>query len=72
MEFSTSPMSALQVVSVFGIGGGVGVIVGGMIGQWLYNKRRRYMPLFTGGHSSCFCSCWSVRTRCENRRSCGH
>lgn len=38
----------LQIVSVFGIGGGIGVIVGGMIGQYLYNKRRRYMPLFTG------------------------
>lgn len=37
-----------QVVAVFGIGSGVGVIVGGMIGQFLYNKRRRYMPLFTG------------------------
>lgn len=33
---------------MFGIGGGVGVIVGGMVGQYLYNKRRRYMPLFTG------------------------
>ena len=55
----------MQVVAVFGIGSGVGVIVGGMIGQFLYNKRRRYMPLFTGAPelrrwASCHCSTYTI------------
>jgi len=40
--------AATLVVSIFGIGGGVGIVLGGIVGQWLYNRRRRWMPLFTG------------------------
>ena len=35
-------------MTIWGLGGGVGVIGGGAIGQWLHNRRRAYMPLFVG------------------------
>lgn len=38
----------MQVLIVFGVGGGVGVVGGGYIGQHLYNRRKRMMPLFVG------------------------
>lgn len=37
-----------QVMTIWGLGGAVGVIGGGAIGQWLHNRRRAYMPLFVG------------------------
>lgn len=37
-----------QVMTIWGLGGGVGVIGGGAIGQWLHNRRRAHMPLFVG------------------------
>ena len=37
-----------QVVLVWGLGGGVGVIGGGWIGQLLYNKNKAHMPLAMG------------------------
>ena len=37
---------AVQILMVFGVGGGVGVCGGGYIGQKLYVKRKRVMPLF--------------------------
>lgn len=39
-------MMWVQVMLAFGIGGAVGVALGGGIGQWLYNNRIRFMPLF--------------------------
>ncbi|CAL8462663.1 g2196 [Coccomyxa elongata] len=40
--------AATWVMTIWGLGGGVGVIAGGAIGQWLHNRRRAYMPLFVG------------------------
>ena len=38
-----------QVTVFWGLGGGVGVIAGGALGQWLYNNiSKGSMPLFTG------------------------
>lgn len=33
---------------VWGLGGGAGVISGGWIGQYLYNRNKAHMPLFVG------------------------
>ena len=41
-------MLHLQVLIVFGVGGGFGVVGGGMIGQALYNRRKHLMPIFVG------------------------
>lgn len=38
----------LQVVMVWGLGGGAGVIGGGWIGQYLYTRKKAHMPLFVG------------------------
>ncbi|CAK0784876.1 hypothetical protein CVIRNUC_008081 [Coccomyxa viridis] len=39
---------ATWVMTIWGLGGGVGVIGGGAIGQYLHNRRRALMPLFVG------------------------
>ncbi|CAL5223333.1 g5832 [Coccomyxa viridis] len=39
---------ATLVMTVWGLGGGVGVVGGGAIGQCLHNRRRYMMPLFAG------------------------
>ncbi len=36
------------MILLWGIGGGVGVIGGGFIGQLLYNRKAPLMPLFVG------------------------
>lgn len=42
-------VTALQVTIFWGLGGGVGAIGGGALGQWLYNNvSKASMPLFTG------------------------
>eukprot|EP00887_Chlorella_sp_A99_P001012 scaffold5.g1012.t1 len=41
--------TATTVLLVLGIGGGVGVVGGGAMGQWLYNRHKWSMPLFIGG-----------------------
>lgn len=38
-----------QVLLVLGIGGAAGVLGGGWVGQWCYNRRKWSMPLFIGG-----------------------
>ena len=38
----------LQVTMVWGLGGGVGVIGGGYMGQWIYNRAPPRMPLAAG------------------------
>lgn len=40
---------ATSVLLAFGIGGAVGVIGGGVGGQWLYNRRREWMALWMAG-----------------------
>ena len=35
-------------MTIWGLGGGVGVVGGGAIGQMLHNRRRGWMPLFVG------------------------
>ena len=37
-----------QVVSMWGLGGGLGVLATGILGQWLYNWRKGAMPLYSG------------------------
>lgn len=37
-----------QVLLVLGIGGAVGVLGGGVVGQWLYNKHKWAMSAFIG------------------------
>jgi hypothetical protein len=39
----------VQVILMIGIGGAVGVVGGGVVGQWLYNHNKWSMPLFIGG-----------------------
>ncbi|EFN57703.1 hypothetical protein CHLNCDRAFT_142913 [Chlorella variabilis] len=39
---------ATLVLLVLGIGGGVGVVGGGCLGQWLYNRQKWSMPAFIG------------------------
>ncbi|KAG2422826.1 hypothetical protein HXX76_015768 [Chlamydomonas incerta] len=41
--------AATLVLLLFGAGGAVGVILGGALGQWLYNKRKEYQALLAGG-----------------------
>ena len=36
------------MVLAVGVGGAAGVILGGMAGQWLYNRRKASMPVFIG------------------------
>lgn len=40
--------SATSLVLCIGIGGALGVIGGGVLGQYLYNNRPKYMPVFIG------------------------
>lgn len=40
--------AATAVVLAVGLGGGVGVVGGGLAGQWLYNRRKWSMPVFIG------------------------
>lgn len=43
------PPILLQVLLALGLGGAVGVIGGGVLGQWLYNRHSKWsMPLFIG------------------------
>lgn len=39
---------ATLILSAFGLGGAAGVIGGGLVGQWLYNRRKWWMPVFIG------------------------
>ncbi|KAG2447464.1 hypothetical protein HYH02_007785 [Chlamydomonas schloesseri] len=41
--------AATLVLLLFGAGGAVGVILGGALGQWLYNKQKEYQALLAGG-----------------------
>ena len=43
-----SVATATVVVLAVGIGGGIGVIGGGVLGQWLYNRHKWSMPVFIG------------------------
>lgn len=43
-----SVSTATTVVLAVGIGGAVGVIGGGLLGQWLYNRWKWTMPVFIG------------------------
>lgn len=38
----------MQIITFWGVGGGVGVLAGGAYGQYLYNRRKMLMPLFVG------------------------
>ena len=40
--------ACMQVTMVWGLGGGVGVIGGGYVGQWIYNRTPPRMPLAAG------------------------
>lgn len=42
------PHLPLQVILMIGIGGAVGVVGGGIVGQLLYNRNKRSMPIFIG------------------------
>jgi len=44
-----SVQHATLVVVLFGVGGFLGQIVGGVLGQRLYNRNHRYQPLLMGG-----------------------
>ncbi len=49
----------LQVLLVLGIGGAIGVVGGGWLGQVLYNRRKWSMSVFIGASGShCFASNW--------------
>ncbi|GAX82743.1 hypothetical protein CEUSTIGMA_g10169.t1 [Chlamydomonas eustigma] len=39
---------ATTIISVFGVGGGIGVVAGGWLIQHLYNKKKEYMPMLAG------------------------
>eukprot|EP00798_Chlamydomonas_sp_ICE-L_P021214 gene21214-28123_t len=41
------PMATL-VIMLFGIGGAIGVIGGGYLGQWLYNRKKEWMAWLAG------------------------
>ncbi|KAG1670543.1 hypothetical protein FOA52_015408 [Chlamydomonas sp. UWO 241] len=49
LEDGLSPAAATSVITFFGLGAGVGVFAGGAAGQALYNRRKEWMPLFSGG-----------------------
>lgn len=40
---------ATLVVTMFGLGAALGGVGGGILGQYLYNKRRELLPLYMGG-----------------------
>ena len=40
--------TATTIVLAVGIGGGLGVIGGGILGQWMYNRKKWTMPIFIG------------------------
>ena len=42
------PFLPPQVLLILGIGGAVGVLGGGWVGQWCYNRRKWSMPVFIG------------------------
>ena len=42
-------MASTAVQTCLGLGGLAGTALGGFCGQWAYNRRRSYMPLFMGG-----------------------
>ncbi|KAL4426059.1 hypothetical protein ABPG77_007855 [Micractinium sp. CCAP 211/92] len=44
-----SVQGATAVLLFLGLGGAVGVVGGGVVGQWLYNRRKWAMSLFIGG-----------------------
>ena len=39
----------MQVILLIGVGGAIGVVGGGIVGQMLYNRRKWTMPIFIGG-----------------------
>lgn len=43
-----SVQQATVLVVVFGVGGSVGSVIGGMIGQKIYNRNKVYLPIFMG------------------------
>lgn len=45
---SPPALPAPQVLLILGIGGAVGVLGGGWVGQWCYNRRKWSMPVFIG------------------------
>ncbi len=44
-----SVATATALVLALGAGGAIGVLGGGLVGQWLYNRRKWQMSLFVGG-----------------------
>lgn len=44
-----SVQGATAVLLFLGVGGAVGVVGGGIVGQWLYNRRKWSMSVFIGG-----------------------
>jgi predicted MFS family arabinose efflux permease len=45
---TTTTNLLLQVMLAMGIGGAIGVVGGGILGQWLYNRNKKSMPMFIG------------------------
>lgn len=45
--FCSSQIATL-IITIFGIGGAIGVIGGGALGQWLYNRRKEWLALLAG------------------------
>ena len=39
---------ATTIVLLFGVGGAGGVVLGGVLGQWLYNRHKEHMALLMG------------------------
>eukprot|EP00798_Chlamydomonas_sp_ICE-L_P009776 gene9778-7658_t len=39
---------ATLIITLFGIGGAIGVIGGGYLGQWLYNRKKEWMAVLAG------------------------
>ncbi len=53
------PFLPPQVLLILGIGGAVGVLGGGWVGQWCYNRRKWSMPVFIGeGGGGASCAAW--------------
>ncbi|RMZ55585.1 hypothetical protein APUTEX25_000168 [Auxenochlorella protothecoides] len=47
-ERRLSVQAATTVLLCIGIGGALGVLGGGLLGQWIYNRRKAAMPVFIG------------------------
>lgn len=42
------PQLATAIITVFGIGSAIGVVGGGMLGQWMYNRRKEWLAWLSG------------------------